>query len=432
MINRFPSISIINGRLIDPANEIDEVTDLHISQGKILAVGEGPSGFEAEQVIDASDKVVCPGLVDLSARLREPGQEYKATIASETRAAARAGITTLVCPPDTDPVIDTPAVMELIRRKAKLSGYARVLCIAAMTQGLKGKELSEMAALQQAGCVAVSNAYAPLGNTLIERRALEYASTFGIKVFLKPEDKHLRNNGCVHEGTVASRLGLPGYPEAAETVALARDIALAEATGAHIHFQRISTARSVRNINRARHEGVALSMDVAAHQLHLTEMDVDLFNTACHTDPPLRTLRDRDALRQAVASGQIQAICSDHQPHEADAKEHPFPKSEPGISALETLLPLTLKLVQEKVMSLPDAIARITCGPAEIADLPFGRLEAGRSADICIFDPEAHWTLTPETLCSQGKNSPFHNWEFTGKVSHTLFEGRITHVAGES
>lgn len=427
MTSLSPSISIINGRLIDPANNIDEITDIHISQGKILAIGSKPSGFEAQQTIDASAKVVCPGLVDLSARLREPGLEFKATVASETRAAAKGGITTLICPPDTDPVIDSPAVMELIRSKAKQSGFARVLCTAAMSKKLAGKELSEMAELAEAGCVGVSNAYTPLGNTLIERRALEYASTFGIKVFLKAEDPHLRNEGCIHEGIISSRLGLPGFPEAAETVAVARDITLAEATGASLHFQRISTANSISKINRARHDGITLSMDVAAHQLHLTEMDADGFNTACHVDPPLRTLRDREALRQAVASGDIQAICSDHQPHEPDAKDQPFPDSEPGISALETLLPLTLKLVQEKVMSLPDALHRITAGPAQIAGLPYGRLDPGSSADICIFDPEAHWVFDEDSLLSQGKNSPFINWEFTGQVTHTLFEGRITY-----
>jgi dihydroorotase len=420
------STSIVNGRVIDPANNIDEITDIHISQGNILAIGEKPSGFDAELIIDATDKVVCPGLVDLSARLREPGQVFKANIASETRAAAKAGITTLICPPDTDPVIDSPAVIELIRRKAKQSGYARVLCLAAISKKLEGMELSEMAELSEAGCVGVSNAYKPLRNTLIERRALEYASTFGIKVFLKPEDRHLRNKGCVHEGIIASRLGLPGFPEAAETVAVARDIALAEATGANLHFQRVSTAKSVSKINRARHDGIALTMDVAAHQLHLTEMDADGFNTACHVDPPLRTLRDREALRQAVANGDIQAICSDHQPHDPDAKEHPFPDSEPGISALETLLPLTLKLVQEKVMELPEALHRITAGPAQIAGLPYGRLDPGASADICIFDPQAHWILNGENIKSQGKNTPFINWEFTGLVTHTLFEGRLT------
>jgi len=421
------SISIINGRVIDPANQIDEQIDIHISQGKVLALGNKPDNFNADKTIDASGKVVCPGFIDLSVQLREPGQEYKATIASETKAAAKAGITTLICSPDTNPVIDEPAVVELIRRRAKQSGFARVLTLAAMTKNLKGQELSEIAALRDAGCVAISNARKPLGNTLIERRALDYAATFGMKVFIKPEDKHLRNNGCVHEGIVGSRLGLPGYPEAAETVAVARDIALAETTGAQIHFHTISTAKSVQKINRACHDGVNLSIDVAAHQLHLTEMDINEFDTACHLDPPLRTLRDRDALRRAVADGSIAAICSDHQPHEPDAKVHPFPDSESGMSALETLLPLTLKLVQEKVLDLPSAIARLTIGPATIAGLPYGTLSTGSSADICIFDPEAYWTLTEDSMLSNGKNTPFINWELPGLVTHTLFEGRVTY-----
>ncbi|MGD2117074.1 MAG: dihydroorotase [Chromatiales bacterium] len=421
------SISIINGHLIDPANGIDEQLDLHISQGEILAIGNKPSGFEAERIIDASGQVVCPGLIDLSARLREPGFEYKGNIASETRAAAKGGITTLICPPDTDPVIDTPAVVELIRRRAKQSGHARVLTVGALTKELAGQQISEMVALKQAGCVAVGNACAPIENTLIERRALEYAATFDIKVFLKPDDRHLSNNGCVHEGMVSARMGLPGIPEAAETVAIARDIALAETTGAHIHFRGLSTAAGISKIRRACHDGVSLTADVAAHQLHLTEMDINNFNSECHVLPPLRTLRDRDALRQAVADGSISAICSDHQPHEPDAKELPFPDTEAGISSLETLLPLTLKLVQENVLDLPQAIARLTIGPAQIASLPYGRLDAGSSADICIFDPNRVWSLQKSAMLSQGKNTPFEHWEFTGQVTHTLFEGRITY-----
>jgi dihydroorotase len=421
------SISIVNGLLVDPANGINEKTDLHITQGKILAIGERPSGFEPEQIIDAEGCIVCPGLVDINARLREPGEEYKASIVSETMAAARGGVTTLVCQPDTTPVIDTPAVVELIRRKAIHAAKARVLTLGAMTQSLAGSEISEMHALKTAGCVAISNAGHPLANTLVQRRAMEYASTFDISVFIKPEDRHLRNKGCVHEGVVASRLGLPGFPEAAETVAVARDIALAETTGAHLHFQSISTAKSLGKIAHALSEGIHLSADVAAHQLHLTEMDIGHFDTFCHVDPPLRTLRDRDALRQAVADGLISAICSDHQPHDIDAKTHPFPDSEPGISSLETLLSLTLKLVQENVLPLSDAIARLTTGPAEIAGLPYGRLDSGRSADICIFRADQHWTVDRNKLVSEGKNTPFHNWELPGVITHTLFEGRVVY-----
>ena len=423
-------ISIVNGRLIDPANGIDALRDLHILDGKVLAVGAAPAGFDPATVIDASGQVVCPGLIDLAARLREPGFEYKATIASETLAAARSGITTLCCPPDTDPVIDTPAVVTLIRRRAKQARRARVLSVGALTQGLRGEQLSEMAALQAAGCVALGNAQAPLANTLVERRALEYAATFGIIVFLRPEDRYLRDRGCVHEGEVAARLGLPGIPPAAETVAVARDLALAEHVGAIIHFRGLSTATAVRMVRDAQTARLPVSADVAIHQLHLTDQDTLDFDAQCHVTPPLRTLQDRDALRQAVRDGTIAAICSDHQPHEPDAKEAPFPATLPGISGLETLLPLTLRLVQDGVLDLPTAIERLTWGPARILNLPHGRLDPGQIADVCVVDPEAVWALDPATMASAGKNTPFAGWEFTGRVTHTVYEGRLVFRSG--
>ncbi len=399
----------------------------HLPQVRLRAIGEVPQGFSADITIDASDRIVCPGLVDLSARLREPGQEQKATVASETAAAAKGGITTLCCQPDTDPVIDTPAVVTLIRRRAKRAARARVLTIGALTQGLKGERLSEMAALKKSGCVALSNGYAPLVNTLVERRALEYAATFDITAILRPEDRHLRNEGCAHEGPVSSRLGLPGSPEAAESVAVARDLALAEHTGCRIHFHALSSGTAARMIDQAQRQQLPVSANVAAHQLHLTEMDIEDFDSNCHTNPPLRSLSDRNALRDAVARGVIGAICSDHQPHEADAKEAPFPSTLPGISGLETLLPLTLRLVHEKVLSLPEAIARLTCGPADILGLPYGRLQPGNPADVCIFDPEQHWEMTAEGMLSAGLNTPFIGWEFLGQVTHTLFEGQIVY-----
>jgi dihydroorotase len=423
-------ISIVNGRLIDPANGIDAPLDLHVLDGKVLAVGAAPAGFDPATVIDATGQVVCPGLVDLAARLREPGFEYKATIASETLAASRSGITTLCCPPDTDPVIDTPAVVTLIRRRAKQARRARVLSVGALTQGLKGEQLSEMAALQAAGCVALGNAQAPLANTLVERRALEYAATFGIIVFLRPEDRHLRDRGCVHEGEVAARLGLPGIPSAAETVAVARDLALAEHVGAIIHFRGLSTATAVRMVRDAQAARLPVTADVSAHQLHLTDHDVLDFDAQCHVTPPFRTLQDRDALRQAVREGTIAAVCSDHQPHEPDAKEAPFPATLPGISGLETLLPLTLRLVEEGALDLPTAIERLTWGPARILSLPYGRLEPGRTADVCVFDPEAVWTLDPARMASAGKNTPFAGWEFSGRVTHTVYEGRLVFRLG--
>jgi dihydroorotase len=420
-------LSILNGHLIDPANGIDTQMDLHIADGQVCALGDTPPDFKAETTIDAKGRIVCPGLIDLSARMREPGQEHKATIASESLAAASGGITTLCCPPDTDPVIDTPAVVELIRRRSESSGHARILPIGGLTKDLNGEALSEMAALQKAGCVSLSNGQTPFGNTLIQRRAMEYAATFGITVFLHPEDIYLKDQGCAHEGAIAARLGLPGIPLAAETVAVARDLALAEQTGCKIHFRGLSSGTAARMIRRARYDKLAVSADVAAHQLHLTEEDIDGFDSNCHVSPPLRTQADRETLRSAIADGTIGAICSDHQPHEADAKEAPFPSTAPGISALETLLPLTLKLVEENVLSLSDAIARLTWGPAKILGLPLGQLAVGASADICIFDPKQSWHLEADKMLSLGHNTPFLGQELSGRVTHTLLEGRVVY-----
>ena len=418
-------LSIRNGRLVDPANGIDGEHDLHITDGRIKAVGAAPAGFRADHTLDARGMVVCPGLVDLCARLREPGYEHKATIASETSAAAAAGITTLCCPPDTLPVIDTPAVAQLVAQTAERYGNARVLPAGALTQGLNGEKISEMAALKHAGCPVMSHADRPLKNTLVERRAMEYATTYGLTLFLRPEDRHLRNQGCVHEGKVATRLGLPGIPEAAETVALARDLALAEQTGARVHFRGLSTARATRMLAEAVERGIKASADVSAHQLFLTEDDVGAFDANCHVSPPLRTLADREALRDALAGGDLDAICSDHRPHEEDAKLAPFPATAPGMSALEVLLPLVLRLVAEEVMDLATAIARITIGPARILGLPLGRLDPGQLADICIFDPDVRWVPSQATLLSQGRNTPFLDEELVGRTYCTLLAGRV-------
>ena len=421
------SISIVNGRLIDPAHDIDDLLDLHIDGTTVVAVGDAPAEFAADEIIDARGMIVCPGLVDLAACLREPGFEHKATLASEAAAAARGGITTVLCTPDTNPVIDNAAVVELIHRMARKLGKTRILATGALTRGLKGEQLAEMASLVQVGCVAVSNVSRPLGSTLVERRALEYASTFGLTVFLRPEDRHLRAGGCAHEGAVATRLGLPGIPSAAESVAVARDLALAEHSQAKIHFRALSTMTAARMIGEAQAAGLAVSADVAAHQLHLTEMDVEGFNAECHVSPPFRTLTDRDALRRAVADGTITAICSDHQPHEPDAKERPFPETEPGISGLETLLGLTLRLVDEGVLDLPTAIARVTSGPADILGLPYGRLGVGSPADVCVINLEQRWTLQRDTMISAGHNTPFDGWDFPGTVTTTIFNGRVVY-----
>jgi dihydroorotase len=420
-------IRITNGRLFDPASDIDLIGDLYITDEKIVAIAEAPDGFTADRTIDAAGMLVIPGIVDLNARLREPGMEQKGTIVSETTAAAAGGITTVICPPDTSPVIDTPADAELIRRRAKQSAQARVLTVGALTMGLEGEQLTEMSSLQISGCVAVSNARQPVRNNLVYRRAMEYAATWDLPIFVQACDHSLANMGCAHEGRVASRLGLPGIPASAETVAVATTLELAQQTGARIHFQTLSCARSIDMIRDARRGGLAVTADVAAHQLHLSEMDVDGFNGNCHVIPPLRTQEDRDGLRMALADGTLDAICSSHEPHEPDAKLAPFPATEPGISGIETLLPLTLRLVEEKVIDLQRAIELLTSGPARIAGLPYSRLKTGTEADICLIAPEEEWELSAAGLHSNGQNTPFDGWTFRGKVMHTLFAGRPTY-----
>ena len=421
-------ILIKHGHVIDPANAIDKAADLAIAEGRILACGDIPADFTADETIDARGQIVCPGLIDLAAHLREPGDEHKGNIASETRAAAASGITTLCVPPDTDPIIDTPAVSELIHQKAETAGFARVVTLGALTQQLKGEQLAEMVKLQQdGGCVGVSNARQPVKNNLIMRRAMEYAASCGLTVFLHADDPGLSGQGCVHEGSISTRLGLPGIPESAETVAVARELMLIEQSGVRAHFCQLSCAHSVQMIARAQHDGLPVTMDVAAHQLHLTDMDVGYFDSQCHVLPPLRSQRDRDALRNGLGSGSINAICSDHQPHDADAKLAPFAETEPGISALETLLPLSLRLVDDGLLSLSELIAKLTAEPARILGLNRGHLDTGSHADICVFDPQQHWTVDPAAFVSNGKNSPFGSWELKGKVTHTLLNGRIVY-----
>ena len=419
---------IKGGHLIDPANGIDGRKDLYIdNDGFVAGVGKAPPEFKAGKTIDASGRIVCPGLVDLRARLREPGLEYKATIESEVHAAVAAGITTLCCPPDTHPVIDTPAMAQMIQSRAWRFGLAFIHPLGALTQNLEGKRLADMEALDEAGCVGVTNALVPVTDTLVMRRAMEYAATLDLTVFLHAEDPWLRNHGCVHEGEVGARLGLPGIPEAAETVGVARDLALIEQTGCRAHFCNLSSRRAVSMIAEAQRQGLPVSADVAAHHLHLTEHDIGDFNTQCHVRPPLRGKQDRQGLRKALKSGVIGAICSDHQPHEPDAKLAPFAQSEPGISALETLLPLTLKLVDEELLALSEAIALLTHKPAQIIGADTGHLGVGATADVCLFDPQARWVLTPDQLVSRGHNTPFLGWEFRGRVTHTLVGGKIVY-----
>ncbi|MBI3545412.1 MAG: dihydroorotase [Gammaproteobacteria bacterium] len=422
------SLTIQGGHLIDPANGIDAKKDIYIDdKGFVAAIGKAPAGFKAGKTIEAEGKIVCPGLVDLRARLREPGQEYKATIESEVTAAVAAGITTLCCPPDTHPVIDTPAMAQMIQSRAWRFGLTFIHPLGALTQNLEGKLLADMEALDEAGCVGFTNALTPVTDSLVMRRAMEYAATLDLTVFLHAEDPWLRNHGCVHEGEVGARLGLPGIPEAAETAGVARDLALIEQTGCRAHFCNLSSARAVAMIAEAKQKGLPVSADVTAHHLHLTEHDIGDFNSLCNVRPPLRSTQDRKGLRKALKTGAINAICSDHQPHEPDAKLAPFAQSEPGISALETLLPLTLKLVDEKLLTLPQALALLTHKPAEIIGIDIGQLGVGATADICIFDPQARWILTQDKIISRGHNTPFLGWELRGRVTQTLIGGKLVY-----
>ena len=420
-------ITVRGGRVIDLANGVDRVSDLHLAKGKVAALGDPPEGFVADRTIEAAGRIVCPGLVDLRARLREPGLETKTTIAAETRAAAAGGITTLCCPPDTDPVVDTRAVVELIHQRAARAGMARVEVLGALTRGLEGQHLAEMGALAKAGCVGVSNAGAPVRSTEVLRRALEYAATFGITVVLHPMDPWLAEGRHAHDGAVATRLGLPGVPECAETIALARDLLIVEATGVRAHIAHLSTARGVAMVAEARARGLPVSADVNVHNLHLTEMDLLGFDARCHVCPPLRSQRDRDGLRAGLAQGVIGVVTSDHQPHELDAQLNPFAATEVGIAGLETLLPLALRLVDEGVADLSGVIAAMTCNPARVLGLDRGDLAPGRPADVCVFDLDREWTLTEAAIVSRGRNTPFLGWELKGRVTHTLMAGRVVH-----
>jgi len=418
-------IRIRNGRVIDPVSREDSVRNVFVNHGFIVDPRAAGDDFSADHEIDASGKIVCPGLVDLQARLREPGEEHKATMQSELSAAIVGGITSVCVPPDTNPVIDTPAMVHMVRQRGRRIQKARVYPLGALTVGLTGEQLTDMAALRDAGCTAVSNADHIIDNTLVMRRAMQYASTFDLTVFLTPLDHWLKGNGCVHEGEVSTRLGLPAVPEAAEVVALARDLALIETTGVRAHISQVSCARSVEKIREAKARGLRVTAAVSAHHLHLSEQDIGEFDTRYHVMPPLRSLADRDALRQGVMSGVIDAVCSDHQPHGMDAKLAPFSESAAGISGLETLLPLVLKLADETALSLSDAISRVTLYPAQILNIKVGRLLPGAPADLCIFDPDFSGIRESEKLVSMGRNTPFLDCNMKGKVTAAIVGGKV-------
>lgn len=421
------SILIRNGRVIDPANQLDGIASVLIRDGKIEAIGDAANHIAVDEIIDASGLIVCPGFVDLSARLREPGHTQKGTILSETRAAWSAGITSLCLPPDTQPVIDTPTVVEYIKDKAEKAEYPQIYSIGALTQRLAGNELSAMFALKQAGCIAVSNASAPLSNLLILRRAMEYASSHDLLLMFRANEASLSGKGCAHEGAVASRYGLPGIPEAAESIALAQCLELAELTGCRVHISQISCKQSVIKIQQAKKYGLNVTADVAIHQLHLTEDDIVPFDSHYHVMPPFRSETDRHYLREALLNGTIDAICSDHQPHDLDAKLGAFPETEPGVAAMETLLPLSLRLCKQHRLNLSQAIASLTHKPATILGLSSGTLTPGLAADVCIFNPDLDWQVNRHNWHSVGCNTPYWGQTLTGRITHTLQAGRLVY-----
>ncbi len=421
------NIQIKNGRLIDPKNQLDAKLDVFIADGKVAAVGNPPAGFVADKIIDATGLVVVPGLIDLAARLREPGYEYKATLESEMDAAVAGGITSLACPPDTDPPLDEPGLVEMLKHRAKTLNQAHVYPVGALTQSLKGEELTEMAELSDAGCVAFSQADAALTDTRVLMRAMQYAATFGFSVWLRPQDSFLARSGVAHDGEVATRLGLPAIPVCAETIALATMLQLARVTGVRLHICRLSSAEGVTLVRAAKQQGLALTCDVSMNHIHLSEMDIGYFDSNCHLVPPLRSLRDRDALRVGLLDGTIDAICSNHSPVDDDAKQLPFAEAEAGATGLELLLPLVLKWAEQGKHALADALAKVTLQPARILGLDAGHLSVGSVADVCVFDPEAYWKIEAAALKSQGKNTPFLGLELQGKVRYTLVDGLVVY-----
>lgn len=427
-MNSGMKLHIKNGRVIDPANGIDAVQDLFIADGKIAAVGSAPEGFAAERTIDAGGLVVAPGLVDLSARLREPGYEYKATLESEMQAAVQGGVTTLVCPPDTDPVLDEPGLVEMLKHRARILNQANVHPLGALTVGLKGTALTEMAELTEAGCIGFAQAEEPIEDTTVLLRALQYAKTFGYTVWLRPQDPHIGRGGIAHAGPLASRMGLSGVPVMSETIALHTIFELMRATGARVHLCRISSAAALDLIRSAKQEGLPVTCDVGVHHLHMTDADIGFFDPNARLTPPLRSQRDREAIRAALLDGTIDAVCSDHTPVDDDEKLLPFAEASPGATGLELLLSLMLKWAEEQhgqADALPRAIRKITADAARTAGLSAGTLSVGASADVVLFDPQARWLVAPSALASQGKHTPFLGYELSGQVKATVVAGHL-------
>jgi dihydroorotase len=428
-------ILIKGGRIVDPGSQLDAVGDVAIAAGRIVGIQNVPADFAPSKTIDASGLIVAPGLVDLCARLREPGYEHEGMLESELAAAVAGGITSLVCPPDTDPVLDEPGLVEMLKYRAEKLHQSRVFPLGALTKALAGESLTEMAELTESGCVGFGQAEIPLANTQVMQRAMQYAATFGYTVWLRPQELHL-GKGVAASGALATRLGLSGVPVAAETIALHMIFELMRSTGARIHLCRISSAAGVALLRAAKAEGLHVTADVSINSLHLTDNDIGYFDSRARLNPPLRQQRDRDALQTGLLDGTINALVSDHNPVEADAKNLPFGEAEAGATGLELLLSLTLKWGQQYSLSLSDTLSRITFKPSQVLDSSLGtlassvgRLNVGGAADLCIFDPAQEWSVNQEELRSQGKHTPFaHDMGgsmMLGRVKYTLVNGQL-------
>jgi dihydroorotase len=426
---------IKNGRVIDPTSAYDQVGDVAIAAGRIVSLNNRAADFLPNKTIDASGCIVAPGLIDLSARLREPGYEHEGMLESELAAAVAGGVTSLVCPPDTDPVLDEPGLVEMLKFRAEKLHQSRVFPLGALTRALKGEALTEMVELTEAGCVGFSQAEVPLANTQVLLRALQYAATFGYTVWLRPQEIHL-GKGVAASGALATRLGLSGVPVSAETIALHTIFELVRGTGARVHLCRISSAAGVALVGKAKAEGLGVTCDVSINSLHLTDVDIGYFDSRMRLEPPLRQQRDRDAIRQGLADGTIDALVSDHTPVAEDAKTLPFAEAEPGATGLELLLGLACKWGSDSPGGLLRALAVLTSEPARVLGDALGTLQAsagrlvkGGMADICVFDPDAVWMVEPSALRSQGKNTPFSGHQLAAQVRWTVVGGQVAYEA---
>ncbi|SEA62804.1 dihydroorotase [Paraburkholderia sartisoli] len=418
-------IHIQGGTLIDPVAGTEQQQDVYIEAGKIVALGNAPADFHATKTIDAKGLSIAPGLVDLSARLREPGFEHKATLESEMAAALAGGVTSLVCPPDTDPTLDEPGLVEMLKFRALKLNQAHVYPLGALTVGLKGTTITEMVELTEAGCVGFSQADVPVVDTQILLRALQYANTYGYTVWLRPQDAYLAKGGVAASGALASRLGLSGVPVSAETIALHTIFELVRVTGARVHLSHVSSAAGVALMRAAKAEGLPVTCDVTVNHVHLIDVDIGYFDAQYRLDPPLRQQRDREAIRAGLVDGTIDAICSDHTPVDDDEKLLPFAEATPGATGLELFLSLTVKWASEANVPLAKALNRITSSPADVLKLPAGRIAVGAVADLCVFDANGHWRVEPRVLKSQGRNTPFLGYELPARVRATIVAGHL-------